>query len=818
MQVYWRGLLARGRPLLRAAVLLWGLAPVLAMGQVSNASLQALQGTVPAAQRRLASPLRAARQLLMQHDMATAQAQFQALLRMAASGSMEVYLHTSEVTSATLEALRQQGVNILRSDTQLGIVYARMPAEALEPVARLPFVRWIGPPSYSVRRVGSVTSEGDAALRADLARAMRGLTGAGVRVGVISDSLIDLGTSVNSGDLPADVTIVNGQNGASDADATDEGRAMAEIIYDLAPGASLLFRTGFPTSLDFIAAVRELVAAGAHVIVDDLGFFDEPVFEDGPVAQAVRQAIAQGVVYVSAAGNDARRHYQGMYQEFAPDDANPQVNLHDFGGGETRLEVQIGARALVVIFLQWPNPFDGSANTADYDLLLVDSAGNSLAVSNDIQRGTAAPPLEVIVFFNQTDQDMTAGVVINRVSGAALPLALHFNTFGRVTVLTHNVPAGSVFGHPCVRDVLAVGAIDAHDPGFDTLEGFSSRGPCEVFFPNHEWRTKPDLVGADGVMTSLPDFTPFFGTSAAAPHVAAVVALLMEAAGGPGMVSNSRLANTLRVAAVPRVLPGVNNTSGHGVVDTVLALQALRSTSNMAPRSVIEAPGGDMTVAPNTSLLFQGNCVDAEGDSPFAFAWNFGTLAPPSTVQNPGIITFPTVGVFPVTLTCSDAMSMVDTQPAVRTITVNTPPDSQITSPAADATVAVGGSLSFAGSCSDQDNQPPAAFLWHFGGGASPTSSTQQNPGAVTFTTSGTVTISFACTDALGGTDPSPATRRVTVMAVSQAASGGGGGGSCTLTPGYVNGWEGLVAVCGNLGLLLFAWLGLRLWRGLRCR
>ena len=64
---------------------------------------------------------------------------------------------------------------------------------------------------------------------------------------------------------------------------------------------------------------------------------------------------------------------------------------------------------------------------------------------------------------------MTAGVVVNRVAGPALPFALHFNTFGRVTVLKHNVASGSIFGHPCVRDVLAVGAVDVHDAGFDTL-------------------------------------------------------------------------------------------------------------------------------------------------------------------------------------------------------------------------------------------------------------------------------------------------------------------------------------------------------------
>src|SRR5262249_49092556 len=225
---------------------------------------------------------------------------------------------------------------------------------------------------------------------------------------------------------------------------------------------------------------------------------------------------------------------------------NPGMHLHDFGGGDARLEVSLDPRATVSFFLQWPNPFDGSANTADYDLLLVDATGNTLAVSNDDQLHTHAPPLESLAFTNTTGRPITVGVVINRVAGPALPLSLNFITLGHVTVSQHNVASGSVFGHPCVRDAVAVGAVDVHVAGFDTLEPFSSQGPCELFFPTHEFRTKPDVAAADGVVTSLPDFTPFFGTSAAAPHVAAVAALLFEAAGGPAAVSNTRLANILR--------------------------------------------------------------------------------------------------------------------------------------------------------------------------------------------------------------------------------------------------------------------------------
>jgi hypothetical protein len=744
--------------------------------------------------------------MVSRNSMATARAQMGQALRVDSTGAIEVYIHVSTpLTAATLDTLRQHGVRVLRSDAQYAVVYAAVPLAALETVAELPFVRWIRSPAYSVRRTGSVTSEGDTVMRADLVRTTLGVTGKGVKVGIIADSLCDPATSIHSGDLPATITVVNGQNGCAEPKTLGEGRVLAEIIYDLAPDATLLFHTGFPTSLDFIAAVQELTAAGAQVIVDDIGFFNEPVFEEGPVAQAVRQAIEQqGVVFVSAAGNDAQRHYQGLFTEFNPNDGDPQINLHDFGGGDTRLDVRIAANATVAAFLQWANPFDGSANTADYDLLLADAAGNTLAISNDNQMNTKAPPLEVIVFTNTTGQPMTVSVVVNRGAGPALPFSLHFNTFGMVTVLKHNVATSSIFGHPCVRDVLAVGAVDVQSPGFGTLEGFSAQGPCELFFPSHEFRTKPDVAAADGVSTSLSVFTPFFGTSAAAPHVAAVAALLVET-GGPGEVSNTRIANILRLAAADRGIPGVDNSFGYGVVDALAAVQALGAATNTPPRSVIDSPGADLIIFPHTSVTFQGNCVDAEGNQPFTFAWHFSEAAPPMTVQNPGDIIFTNPGVFPITFTCTDATGNVDPAPATRTVTVNSPPASQISSPPADLIIAAGTSIDFAGTCTDPDNNVPLTFLWNFGGGVSPSTSTQQNPQGVLFNTSGTFAVSLACMDALGLVVSSPATVRVTVSAVNTArisgGSGGGGGGGCTLRPGGQIGLTALVDLLGNLFL-----------------
>jgi subtilisin family serine protease len=718
-----------------------------------------------------------------------------------------------------LDKLRAYGAHVLNSDAFSGIVYAQLPIATLETVAALPFIRWVGPPAYAVRRVGSVTSEGDTRMQAAALRDMLNIDGTGVRVGIISDGLVNLQASVNSGDLPDNVIIVNGQNGAGpdNPDNTDEGRAMAEIIHDLAPGATLLFHTGFPDSMKMIDAIEALTEADADVIVDDLGFFREPSFQDGPVARAVQRAIRHGVVYVTAAGNSAHQHFQAPYRELTPNDGDPTTNLHDFGGGDTRLDIRVPAHGVVSVFLQWPNRFNSSANTADYDLLLVDVDGNTIASSDEDQLGTPADPIEAVAFQNTSAVPRTVGVVINRVAGAALPLELYFN--GAAQLLEHNVPGSSISGHPCVRNAIAVGAIDVNDRRFNTIEPFSSQGPCEIFFPDFEIRSKPDVAAADGVATSLARFNPFFGTSAAAPHVAAVVALLLEAAGGPGAIRNTDLVNILRFAAVDIDSSGVDPRAGYGVVKAVRAAKVLQGGVNNAPRSVIAAPADDISIPPGTALDMRGNCVDVEGDRPFTFAWDFDGVVPASTDQNPENIPFANVGVFRMTFTCTDALGMVDPTPAVRTVTVNRPPNSTMTEPDAATTITVGERLAFRGTCRDPENHMPFTFRWNFGGGATITTSPQQNLASVVFNQPGTFTVLFTCTDALDTSDPTPATVQITVNPpADDDGDDNGGGGGCSILPAAQSGAGSFGAALGNMFLPLVVLGGLRLWRWYRGR
>ena len=280
------------------------------------------------------------------------------LVRFDEDGNVEVYIYTESTSEAALAELRDLGARIEIVGAEWGIVQAWVPPAALTRFAALDVVRDITPPDYGVTRTGSVNTEGDAIHRANLVRELSSLTGAGVKVGVISSGVDSIASAQASGDLPATVDVNADQPGSG-----DEGTALLEIVHDLAPGASLAF-SGSSSSLRFVRAVEWLEndafgGDGADIIVDDLGYYLQPWFEDGFVALAAADAVAQGVVFVSAAGNFARRHYEADFV----DGGN---GYHAFGANDTALAVNKSS-ALSVI-LQWNDPFDASAT--DYDLFV----------------------------------------------------------------------------------------------------------------------------------------------------------------------------------------------------------------------------------------------------------------------------------------------------------------------------------------------------------------------------------------------------------------------------------------------------------------
>ena len=437
-------------------------------------------------------------------------------------------------------------------------IQAWVDAARIRPLASLREVGGIRLPDYAVPRIGSVTSAGDGILLAGALRSREGLDGSGVTVGVISDSAgtASLNGAFLSGDLPDPSAILIGSNPAG----TDEGTAMMEIIHDLAPGADLAFY-GVQTDLDMTTAIEWLASvAGCDVIVDDLGFFFEPYFEDGPIAKKAAEVVARGVSYHSAAGNEAPEHYAGTYRPLLVGG----IERHDFGGGDTTMKIRIGGGGAADVILQWSEPFGKAA--ANYDLVIL--AGDEVtevAASRTVQNGSG-DPVESVHLVNTAASAVTRNVTIERKSGPIEDLKMF--TLG-ATVLEHAVLRGSIFGQPGVAGVVAATAISAFDPGHDTIERFASRGPTRIDFPSPVVREKPDVASIDAVAVSGQSGFPtiFSGTSAAAPHTAAVAAFLVQG----GLTTPADVRNCLQQGAVDLGAPGTDEVFGAGRVDAVAA-------------------------------------------------------------------------------------------------------------------------------------------------------------------------------------------------------------------------------------------------------
>ena len=486
----------------------------------------------------------------------------------------------ADVTSAVLARIRALGGTVINSVPQYRAIRAVLPLVTVESLASLEAVDSIRPADEAVTRKTN-TSQGDTAHRASAARTTHSVTGAGIGIGVISDGVATLAARQASGDLPGEVIVLPGREGSG-----DEGTAMLEIVHDLAPGADLYFATAFGGQAQFAANIEALCDAGADVIVDDVGYFLEANLQDGIVAQGVNAATADGCYFFSAAGNDGNLNdgtsgvWEGDYvagSSLTVDGSTVGVR-HKFGSSEE--ENPVAGLFFGTVVLQWADPLGASAN--DYDLFVVDGDGNVLASSTNTQDGTQDPFESISTgFFAYSD----ARLVVVKVSGADRYLRLQ--AFGkRLGIAT----AGNTWGHPAAENAVGVGQVDVRAAGgadgvFNGTESVrtdSSDGPRRVFFkPDGTPITagnfsstggkvlqKPDLAAAACVSTATPGFSPFCGTSAAAPHAAAVAALMIEAAGGPKDVTLAQLrtAMTATTAVLDIEAVGTDRDSGAGIV------------------------------------------------------------------------------------------------------------------------------------------------------------------------------------------------------------------------------------------------------------
>ena len=472
-------------------------------------------------------------------------------------------------------------------------------------------------------------NQADVAMLADVVRARYDVTGKGIKIGIISTSFNRLGgmqKDIELGVLPEmNETVGRGKMfnlQHDDGEPTDEGRAMAQLVHSIAPGAELYFSSSNPFTDPahtmpekyieqqkvFADRIKELVDLGCKVIVDDIYDPTEPWFQDGPVSLAVDNAVKELVVYFSAASNNSNISYQSefrgtSYSEISenssfllslPEDMNKEQFLyHDFDPDAEKnilqkislLESSNGTshwNSKDSLVVQWDQPW-GENNSANEIWFFDDNKQFLGRTSSAPKYSIGAYPLPgrsgpqplpeipstfYIAFVHNKNgfthnTDVNDGVdgteeptflkwiipfngsqppVGNDVSGPPLHSFIEYANYGSSTAWGHNnsklaanVGAAQYWSTPAYHLNTSEGEA--------VLSEFSSFGGTPIIFDSdgqrkqeYEYRPQPRFIAPQNGDTSFfgesdPDnvrLPNFSGTSAAAPNVAAVAALMLE--------------------------------------------------------------------------------------------------------------------------------------------------------------------------------------------------------------------------------------------------------------------------------------------------
>ena len=500
------------------------------------------------------------------------------------------------------QAINDIGGTVVHESTRWSSVRASVPPASLTSLANRTDVKRITRGMQPIAHTGSVTSEGDVAHNANISRSKFGATGAGMKVGVISDSADFSANAITLGDLPAGFTVLPDKFGSGDG----EGTAMSEIVHDLAPGAEIFFASANGGKAAFADSILALRTAGCDIIVDDISYGNEWQFQDDEIGQAINTVVTSGALYLSSAGNEGSLKsgnsttWEGDFSDGGEsDDFLPLGRVHSFG---TQNFNRMNEDQSDVVF-QWSDEANTSAN--DYDLYILNADGTAVvSASTDTQDGDDTP-IEIVDTVRPGER-----IVLFKASEAE-PRYLRISCVGGPIEIG---TAGQTIGHAATANCICVASSPAPDVVPDpfsassVLDDASSDGPHKMFYapdgtpftPGDFLATggvtlqTPALTAADGGVTSLPPggLNPFFGTSAAAPHAAAIAALVW---GRTPSLTSTQLRALLEDSCIDIEDPGFDINSGNGILMADLALARTRTPQEIWRESNFEVvlPIGD---------------------------------------------------------------------------------------------------------------------------------------------------------------------------------------------------------------------------------
>ena len=708
-----------------------------------------------------------------------------------------------------------------------------------------------------------VATQGDfaqdsATLRADLS----GLNGSGITVGVLSVSYdcyavyaADAGTTVggvpdppasgvrgyapngftadaamdvSTGALPAGVNVVEEAGGGGPGCVTqfgypfqlpftDEGRAMLQIVHAVAPSAGLAFYTADNSEADFANGIQTLATAGAKVVTDDVGYFDEPFFQDGIIAQAIDTVASQGVAYFSAAGNDGNLAYDNTAPQFnagsGPEAGETMLNF-DASGKTNAPALTVNVPALfpgefIAAVLEWDQPFltgpypgtSGSTTgaTSRLDLCVSVPSGTGVQTYNyNVQaatctglNATGTDPVQILIIANPASANAnttatTVSLSVGLASGSAAPgrLKLAWEDDGAGSTMVNFPPTSNatIQGHPGAAGAAAVGAAafwltPLCGATTATLEAYSSFGGDPILFDTSGnrlaapiVRQKPDFVGPDGVNTTFFGFTLAAGTdtstvpqcaNANLPNYFGTSAAAPHAAGlaalmlqaNPGMTPGD-VYTAMRFTAKAMVNPSPDLTTGYGFIQAGPAVA-----------------WPNMSITPSTITLGQSATVSWSSASINTCAATAPAGFNANTTSGSMNVTPNAAGAITYTMTCTNAAgnatenaTLIVNGTTPLSVTTNSLPGGQVGVTYSTTLAATGGT-------------PP--YSWTLSGGTLPGGLSLASNGTITGVPSSSasnVALTFQATDSSNPAQTATANLSLTIAAAPSSGGHGGGG------------------------------------------
>ncbi len=493
------------------------------------------------------------------------------------NGSIRVRIPVPEENETYISTLKSMGIDVIDviNATDIGgeiLIEASLPISKIREAGELDFVTRV----YVVATpYPESTGEGDAIIGGEKVRTILGFNGSKPDSSRVKVAVID------------------------QAGSSHEAKVM-EVIQTIAPGADVTSYSG-----DWNSGIKNATTDGVDIISVSQSAPHLDLDGTDPISENITRARTNGILYINAAGNWARLHYKGKYQDennngwhefenhfygydetlntewsFVLDD-NVTAYLHLNPADVDKLDFKLGASDTEPLQLDsWQ--FQYSKGVRGITTPVNRSRDIRIFITNSSKYKSsevAGTPFHVFVYPESGILDKQHQWVDHPVKESSITApatsrysftvgATYSNLIKSYSDRTAYFAAISGIGTGNINSAMSIIlSLDMIKNIFhqDDLAYFSGQGP--VYDAAGNTLIKPDVVAPTFVSTSHGIFG---GTSASAPHVAGAAALVLSA--NPYLTPDE-VQQALEESSVELGTPGKDNKYGAGRIDVYEAVQ-----------------------------------------------------------------------------------------------------------------------------------------------------------------------------------------------------------------------------------------------------